>query len=409
MGRRLAAAILTGLVLTGAGVHGQVATPPQPDPTDPLQATDGLSGPAGPRILRLTTPAPGIVAMRLSVPITEVPIEAGTAQVLAILARARLKGLVAPLGVDADVQRTPWGLAYTVAGPDTDFDYLAFVLREVTSLPELSRVEEARTLLRREMIRLQETGRGRVELGLRQVTAGALPSISGTPETIEAMSAGTVRDVWARSHRRDRMTLMVSGEVSDELLLASFDRLGSTDPLLESASGVPVPTGPRPERLDLLRTSAGSAWEASEPLSPEAVVAAAMLTESMRQSAAPFEARVSLWESNGHTTLALIGAAFPGDLRALRSWLDQGLGRLAGELSDASVTQMARTLRGEVLFGARTPFGQVQLVGRFVDAGLPRSAARDYLNRLSALDAVGMRSFLEALGRTTPARLEVTR
>ncbi len=413
MGRRLVATVLSCFALFGGDLHGQqpgLSGPaPQATAADPLSPVSGLSSPAGPRILRLRSPAPGIVALRLAVPIREAPIEAGSAQVLAILARSRLTGLVAPLGISADVQRTPWGLAYTVAGPSTDFDYLAFVLREVTSLPELSRVEEARTLLRREIVRLQETGRGRVELGLRESAASSTPPINGTAATVEAISPGMIREIWIRSHRRELMTLLVSGEVSNELLLASFDRLGSTDPVPAEAFGVPVPSGPRAQALDLMRTSGGVAWTAPEPLSPEAAVAAALLTESTRQTVTGFEARVSLWESNGHSTLALVGAAFPSDLRRLRSWLNDGLSVLAGELTDESVAETASALRGDVLFGARTPVGQVQLVGRFVDAGLPANAARAYLDRLVSLDAAGLRSFLDNLQQTQPFRMEISR
>ena len=411
MGRRLVAIVLSCAALSGGSLGAQQpgSAPPATANADALRPVAGLSSPSGPRILRLPSPAPGIVALRLSVPIVEAPIEAGSAQVLAILARARLTGLIAPLGIQADVQRTPWGLAYTVAGPSTDFDYLAFVLREVTSLPELSRVEEARTLLRREIVRLQETGRGRVELGLRESAAGATPPITGTAATVEAISPGGIRELWVRTHRRDQMTLLVSGEVSDQLLLASLDRLGTTDPGTEAPFTAPVPPGPRPQALDLLRTSGGVAWVAPEPLSPEAALAAALLTESMRQTATGFEARVSLWESNGHSTLALIGAAFQSDLRRLRSWLTDGLSLLSGELTDQAVAETARALRGDVLFGARTPVGQVQLVGRFVDAGLPADAARAYLDRLVAMDAAGVRGFLTTLQQSDPYRMEITR
>ena len=390
---------------------GSVAaqTSPAPEPSDPLVPVPTLSAPNGPTVLRLPAAAPGIVALRVSVPIDEAEIEAGTGQVIASLARARIPGLVAPLGVEAEVTRTPWGIAYTVAGPGTDFDYLAYVLRELTAQPDLARVGEARVLLRNTQVRRQETGRGRVELRLREATSLTRPPLLGTPGTIEALSPSGVRELWLRTHRPERMTILVSGDVSTPLLLASLDRLGTTEAPASAPTDVPVPAGPSPDRLDLIRTAAGVAWSRPEPLSPEVAVSALLLTDVLRTEDPGFEARVLLWESAGRSTLALIGAAFPRDLRELRGWLDTGLDELANRLDDAGVRAVADDLRADVLFEARTAVGQVSLVGRFLDAGLGADGLRRYVTRLTELDAGSLSAVLAEMSAGNPARAEVTR
>ena len=382
------------------------APAPAPSPWVPVPI---VAGPGGPTLLRLPAAAPGTVALRLSVPIREEEIEAGWAQVIATLARSRLPGLLAPLGVEADVSRTPWGIVYSVAGPRTDFDYLAYVLRELAGAPDFARVEEARTLLRNDHTRREETGRGRVEMRLRTATTGSTPPLLGTGATIEALSAGGIRDLWARTHRPDRMTLLVSGDVSDPLVLSSFADVGTREPAPASPSGTRVPAGPTPDVLDLLRTSAGVAWTRPRPLAPEVAVAAILLTEQIRATDPGFEARVLVWETPGRSTLAVVGAAFADGLPELRRWITSGLSRVRSSLDPARVAEVAHAVRGEVLMDARTPLGQLRAVGRFVDAGLGPQGFASWLEALDGMTAETLDAALAEMIAGDPATVEIRR
>ena len=82
--------------LAGQGAQKD-ATPPAPElalpaATDALRPDTVLMPPGGPRVIRLSAPGSGLTVLRLSVPIEEIPIEAGTAFVLQILALDRARG-----------------------------------------------------------------------------------------------------------------------------------------------------------------------------------------------------------------------------------------------------------------------------------------------------------------------------
>jgi len=99
--------------LAGQGAQKD-ATPPAPElalpaATDALRPDTVLMPPGGPRVIRLSAPRSGLTALRLSVPIEEIPIEAGTAFVLQILALGRARGAAQPLDLLVEGSRTPLG------------------------------------------------------------------------------------------------------------------------------------------------------------------------------------------------------------------------------------------------------------------------------------------------------------
>jgi hypothetical protein len=290
-------------------------------------------------------------------------------------------------------------------------DHLAFLLREATRAPtdqESVVARERRTMLET-LQHAEETGGGRVDAALRlEATPGHGP-VDGTRSSVPALNAARLRDVWARSHRPENMTLLVLGEVADPVLLASLAGLGAP---ADVAPG-PPPSGatrsaPAPGRVQTLRHWYGVAWSTAEPLDARAAVAGVLLADRLRgNTARDYEAQVRLWETAGHTVLAVVGAAYPARAGALRARLDGLLEAVSSELAPGEVSAVAQRAHRDLLLQARTPWGRVHLVGRFLDAGLGLGAARAYLDALADMDEAVLARFLTELASRPAARAEV--
>ena len=161
--------------------------------------------------------------------------------------------------------RTSWGIAYTVVGPTADFDHLAYVLREAVAEPTLDRIvfERARGRVRVEAQRERETASGRIAAELRAAAApGALPS-AGTPASLDMISTVTLRNLWGRTHRRERMSLVLVGAEPVELVLASLRDIGGDEEAAAAATTDRPPTEPDAEP-EVLRNWYGRAWVAGD-------------------------------------------------------------------------------------------------------------------------------------------------
>jgi predicted Zn-dependent peptidase len=377
---------------------------------DPLVPDSILRAPGFPSIVRLPASAPGVVALRLSIPLSETAAESGAGRMLEILARDRIAGLAATLGAQVETGRTPWGIVYTVSGPAADLDYLVFLLREATRAPASDEATLQRVRLAQDeaLRRLEETGGGRVEAALRAEVTPGHPPVEGTRGTVPRLSAGLLHDVWARSHRPEAMRLLVSGEAADPVLLATLAGLGAgPDVPVPPAFTGPAPTAPAPGRVETLRRWHGTAWSSPGPLDPSAALTAVLLARHLRRDSGDYEAHVRLWETAEHTVIAVVGAAYPARAGALSTRLDRLLSATATELEPDEVRDAAEAARRDLLLQARTPWGRVHLVGRFLDAGLGPRAAREYVDRLGDLDRAAVQAFLTALAATTAARAEV--
>lgn len=377
---------------------------------DPLVPDSTFHAPGFPRIVRLPAPAPGVVTFRLSIPLTESPAEAGAGRMIEVLARERIEGPAATLGARIETGRTPWGVVYTVTGPAADLDHLVFLLREATRAPTMDEgsLHRERLALDEGLRRLEETGGGRVEAELRAAVTPGHPPIEGTRGTLPRLNGALLRDVWARTHHPEGMTLLVLGEVADPVLLATLAGLGAeaglaAPPPLSGAA----PAAPSPGRVETLRQWHGRAWTATGPLDPRAALVAVLLSRHLRDEDRAYEAQIRLWETADHTVVAAIGAAYPQRAGALQTRLDRLLSATASELTDTEVREVAETARRDLLLQARTPWGRTHLVGRFLDAGMAQGAAREYVDRLGALDVTTIRGFLDQLAASRPARAEV--
>lgn len=324
------------------------------------------------------------MGLRLFVPLDEAAVEAGGGWIIARLAERRIAEAARRLGAEVSVRRTPDGIAYSVAGPRTDFDYLAYLLRLASSAPEAPFIEDARLELAGALDGLRETGPGQVELDLRMRTASA-PSTTGTPGSVAGLSAGRVLDLWSRTHRPERMTLLVAGRVETPLLLASLAQLGATDPTIPDRPGVVGLPESAPPSLSLIRRFTGRAWSGLEAGDPVVPVLARLAARALRDAPGDFEARVLVWDAGSGPVLAATGVAFPDRFAALDAALD-GLLIAAGDLARTDAfDQAVGEVRREWLLEFGGTVGRIETVGADIDRAARPDAAR---TRLDALDAL---------------------
>ena len=144
-------------------------------------------------------------------------------------------------------------IAYQVVGDRRDMDELAWIVRRLASSPSdepdggALRREEAR------LDRLAETPQGWLTLELTRPRSpwdapGDAPrdaqrrSPRDAQRTLPVVGAGEVRELWRRSHARDRLRVFVLGDVPVPRILADLSRVGAP-PLgalgVDAGSGVP--------------------------------------------------------------------------------------------------------------------------------------------------------------------------
>jgi len=338
------------------------------------------------------------------VPLDEAPSEAGGGWILARLAERRIAEAARRLGADVAVRRTPDGVSYAVAGPRTDFDYLAYILRLAASEPDPSFVVDARRELQAALDGLLETGPGQVELALRLRTAVGPPT-TGTPGSLPGLSAATVRDLWSRTHRPDRTTLLVSGDVASPLLLASLTDVGASDPAVPARPAGPPPTDPAPPNLQLIRRFTGRAWSGLGDMDPVAPVLARLAAEAVRTAPGDFEARLLLWNAGSGPVLAVTGVAFPARFAELDAALDRLLPAAADLAHGDAFTRAVAEVRREWLLQLDDPLGRLSTVGSAIDRTGALDAAR---RRLDALDALTPARVIEAIDRLRGTATRVT-
>ena len=375
---------------------------------DPFMADTVMSPPSGPRIVRLPAPGSPIVALRLSVPIVEGPAEAGAARILQMLGEQRARALGTSVGAHVEGSRTPWGISYTVMGPAADLDYLTYLLRQAVRDPAGEAIDfaQARATLMAEAQRRAETPGGRVTAQLRNTAAPFAPPSGGTPGSLTRMTLAGIRDMWLRSHQPDRMTLLVSGDVQLDVLLVSMMEMGAPTSTVTGPLDAPV-SEPSTPRAQVIRHWYGEARPIADSSEPYAEVAAILVADQLRANAGSFEAEVRLWELRQTKLLTVVGAAYRADRQTMRRSISGVLETTAESVRAQDVARAVAGVRAELLLGARTPLGRVNLVGRHLDATGSVGAARAYLTALDRVTLDGTKEFLRTLASTAAANAEV--
>jgi hypothetical protein len=372
-----------------------------------LRPDSVLTPPGGPKLLRLTAPGSGLTTLRLSVRVDETPAEAGATEILARIGLERARALAMPMGARVEGMRTPWGIAYTVIGASDDFDYLAYLLREAVAEPRLDRIEfeRARARVREEADRLRETGSGRLASELRAIAVpGSLPLV-GTPESLDALTAAGVRELWSRTHRRDRMTVVVVGAEPLELVLASLKDIGAQGraPLAPTR---PAPVS-RATKVEVLRTWYGEAWVTGDVRDPKGAVLASMVASRLREARGDLQTNVELWDVGRSRVLVITGAAYPAGAAAMKRRVSGILAETAAGLAREEIVPAVAALRFDLLSSARTPWGLAGLVGRYHDGTGVADAAYQHVVELDRVDLAAMRSYLGELQERGASNAEI--
>jgi predicted Zn-dependent peptidase len=215
-----------------------------------------------------------------------------------------------------------------------------------------------------------------------------------------------IRELWARTHQAESMTLVVAGDVPIEVLLASFRGIGAP-PFAGDTTEPALPSMQERARPEVIRHWYGEARALPDSWDPHVEVVARLVAEAVRAERGEFEAEVQVWETARGKYLAVVGAAYSRQARAMRQAIRDLLADTEAGLTEEAVRRAVDAVQEELLLGARTPGGRVTLVGRQVDAtGEPR-AVTQYLGALSAVTLPSVRAFLERLSRTSPVTAEV--
>lgn len=375
------------------------------DPKDPLQPDAVLSVPGGPLLVHFHSPGTAVASLRLSLPVTESPGEAGGGRALVLAALDRVQPLADRLGVRIEGSRTLHGIVYTATGPAAMLDHLSWLIREAVRRPGEAELSAALARLRVEAERERETPAGILQARLRAGIAPELPPLTGSPASLQALTPATVSGLWARTHQRERMTLVAAAPVPVEVLLS-----GILD--TEVPEAVPTPPPPPPPvrdnpRPQVLRSWYGEAWGVGTPDDPRTAVAARLMAERLATLPGRVEAGVELWELGGRAAVVVTGAAYTQDAAAMRRRI-QGLRQeMASGVSAAEVDRVVATLRRETLLAARSPSGLVTVVGYHLDATGDPAGARRFLDDLEAVDLATLNAFLAELGRGNPVTADV--
>lgn len=411
---RIARSLALAVLVVPTAVGAQEPVPAEsPDsapaePVDPLVPDTVIPAGTRPALLILRAPERPTVTLRLSVPLTETAIEAGAGRLIVDLGLDRARSMAGPVSARIDGTRTPEGIAWSVTGALEDLDYLTFLLRVATAEPRVGRIDfqRARAELLEEVRRASETPSGLVGRRLRERAFPSTPPIAGTVGSLEAMSPGVLRDLWLRSHDPSRMTLLVVGDVPRELLYLSVDGFGA--PADASAPDAPEQAPPtRGADPEVLRRWFGEARVLPDPWDPRGRVAAILVADHMRRVATSFEAHVELWQAGGQRALAVMGAAYSRAAGTMRGRVRDALTEASEELTEAEVAAAVARLRREVLFGARTPWGRAEVVGRHLE-GTGGRGFRPWIDALDAVTLDSMKAYLTELASLTPVRTEVS-
>jgi len=377
--------------------------------TDPLRPDTVLTPSGGPRIV-LINGVGAVATLRISVPLDEGPAESGAGAMLREIGLERMKGLAGPVGARLDAKRTSWGLAYTVEGPATDLDFLAYLLRQAVADPgrDVAAIGRARERLRRGLAEEAETPSGRILGVLRGKAAPAIPPLRGRAGTLVDLDAARLHEVWWRSHAPGSMTVVVAADIAPEVVIASLVDMGAEDSPGGPPLDAPPPTEPTTRHPAPLRTWYGEAFDGGPSSDPHAAVAARLVADEVRLSASGFEAGVQLLKLRDRWLIAVIGAAGRGEAQAMREAVAGALDRTRARLTTESAGAAVDRSRRDLLLEARTPWGLVALVGGHMegDPGSPASA-QTYLDALARIGEPGLRAFMDKLLVAGPTVAEI--
>jgi predicted Zn-dependent peptidase len=375
---------------------------------DPFTPERVLTLPGGLRVVKLPARGSPVVAVRVSVLLSEGQNEAGAGKLIQIFGLQQVQGRAGVLGLQMEGARTPWGVTYTISGARSDLADMAEILREALAEPQAldTEFERQRRRLWDDVLRTTETPAARILTELKARAAPGSPPIEGTPATLERMTRVTVRDVWARSHRAASMTVVVAGDVQDEELLGALAHLApeNAEPA-NRAAGTPQAAPGRGTQV--YRHWYAEAFRVADARDPHGAVVALLAADVLRARPEPFEAEVQLVELQNMQLLTALAAAYAPDAASMRQRMPGLLSETRQSLTSERVRLAVSRVRQELLQHARTPSGLVSVVGRYLDATGDAGSARRFLDALGEVTAESARGFIGQMEGQTPLRAEV--
>ena len=367
-----------------------------------------LRPPEGPAIAFVEVPGASTAAIRVTVPFVESGADAGAGHLIQLLALERTRRLGATLGIEVLAHRTSLGLVYQVNGAVADFDHLAGMARELLARPQSSGFVGARTRLRAMNRAERETPRGTLRLRLRSQMASPIPSVTGTPESLDALNPGRLAELWRASHMRRNLSVVVVADLPLEGALSALSELGEA----EAAQGVDrsprvaagTSAAPRPERI---RVWYGAAVPAGAARDPRSALLLRIANDDLERIGREFEPHLERWELGERSWLVLTAAAFSRNAATMRARVDGYLATLRAALDPTRVRTAKAALRAELLLRTRSPGGLAEVIGRHLDATGDVDAAPNHLRRLEEIDYAAMATFLDEVvgARTIAARV----
>lgn len=254
-------------------------------PSDPLVPDSVVALPGGPTLVLERAPGLPVVGVRISAPVEPGSFSAARALIDGALNRTRSQASAIGAALRGGIE--DGRIAYQVVGDRRDMDELAWIVRRLASSPSdepdggVLRREEAR------LDRLAETPQGRLTLELTRPRSpwdapGDAPR--DAQRTLPVVGAEEVRELWRRSHARDRLRVFVLGDVPVPRILADLSRVGAPplDMLGVDAAGSGVPGSGVPESgvsgSGVLGSAEPSFRSASPPSTPLYAWSAAAFT-----------------------------------------------------------------------------------------------------------------------------------
>ena len=393
---------MTAVFLAGVALLSAISDP------ESLRPDTVLRPPDGPTFAFVQATGSPAAAIRIAVPFVESAADAGAGYLIQLMALERVRRLREALGGEVLAQRTSFGLVYRLNGAVADFDYLAGIARELLARPETPGFVAARTRLEGINRSERETARGALRLRLRSRMDSAIPSVTGTLESLAAMNPARLVERWRATHRRGNLSVVVVADLPLEAAFSALTDLGEAGPAPETGL-LPDPArrripAPGPERI---RVWYGEAYPAGNARDPRSELLTRIANDHLRTIGAEFEPHLERWELGERSWLVLTAAAFSRNAGTMRARIRSYIGDLRAALDPTVVSKARASLRSELLLETGSPGGLAEVIGRHLDATGDAGGAPDYLRRLEEIDFAAMSTFLDDITAAETITAEV--
>lgn len=359
------------------------------DDGDPLVPDSVLKIPSGPTLILERAEGIPVVGIRVSAPLD--PPWPGAARVLVEQALERARIRAEAIGAEL------WGgvqdgrIAFHAIADAQYTDELAWVVRLLAAEPAATGAGGAIARENARLDQLAETPRGRLVLEMEGRVLG------GGGGALPVPTVGDVHEMWRRSFARDRLRILVLGDLPLHWVLADLSRIGGHPEPAGSAAFVPPPrTLPFPDSP--LYTWTGAAFTLGPAHDPAVLTATAALRLALRRSEIA-SAAVNLVEGpdDGSGWLGITARAT--GRRDADAAMASALALVTDESLDAWWIQGGATARNDFIAAASTPAGWLALADRY-HAPEGGTSARTALDRLRALRREDLAPVLESFRST---------